>query len=111
MTLPANASNTTAQPSARPNNALLGRVRSHSPAHRAPRQLPPAAQAHLLRSAIGHAAVLSDTPEKWAATIALLKQHGVDPSGYDDFDTGRPLAIAASGVAPADDGAQDSNPQ
>jgi hypothetical protein len=52
---------------------------------------------------------LSDTPEKWAATIALLKQHGVDPSGFDDFDEGRPLAIAASGVAPVDGSEQDSN--
>ena len=77
---------------------LEGRPTSIRRALGAPEPLPPAVQAQLLRSAIGHAAVLSDTPEKWAATIALLKQHGVDPAGYDDFDEGRPLAIAASGV-------------
>ena len=62
--------------------------------------LPPAVHNQLLRSAIGHAAVLSDTPEKWAATIDLLKQHGVDPGGYEDFEKGRSAAIAASGVTP-----------
>jgi hypothetical protein len=75
-----------------PQNALLG----YAPAARAPA----AAQSQLLRSAIGHAAVLSDTPEKWAATIDLLKQHGVDPVGFEDFEKGRHLAITASGVAP-----------
>ncbi len=79
-----------------PQNALL----ASAPAARAPAGLHPAAQSQLLRSAIGHAAMLSDTPEKWTATIDLLKQHGVDPVGYEDFETGRPLAIAASGVAP-----------
>ena len=38
--------------------------------------------------------------EKWAATIDLLKQHGVDPDGYEDFEKGRSAAIAASGVTP-----------
>ncbi len=79
-----------------PQNALL----ASAPAARAPAGLHPAAQSQLLRSAIGHAAVLSDTPEKWAATIDLLQQHGIDPVGYEDFEKGRPLAIAASGVAP-----------
>jgi len=54
-----------------PQNALLP--------NRAPAALPPAVHNQLLRSAIGHAAVLSDTPEKWAATIDLLKQHGGGP--------------------------------
>jgi hypothetical protein len=79
-----------------PQNALL----SAAPADRPPATLPPAVQGQLLRSAIGHAAVLSDTPEKWAATIDLLKQHGVDPVGYEDFEKGRSAAIAASGVTP-----------
>ena len=35
----------------------------------------------LLATTIGHAAVLSDTPEKWAGTIAMLKQNGVNPAG------------------------------
>ncbi len=80
-----------------PQNALLG----YAPAARAPAGFPPAAQSQLLRSAIGHAAVLSDTPEKWAATIDLLRQHGVDPVGFEDFQKGRLAAIAASGVAPS----------
>ncbi len=79
-----------------PQNALL----AAAPAARNSAGLPPAAHSQLLRSAIGHAALLSDTPEKWAATVDLLKQHGVDPAGYEDFEKGRPLAIAASGVAP-----------
>ncbi len=97
-----NVSNSAAR-GAEPRNALAGGAQHHSPARRGPHRLSPAFQAQLLRSAIGHAAVLSDTPEKWAATLALLKQHGVDATGYDDFDTGRPLAIAASGVAPLPD--------
>lgn len=47
----------------------------------------------LLRSAISHAALLSDTPEKWAATVAMLKQNGIDPVGYEDFEKGRPRAM------------------
>jgi len=85
-------------------NALLG-----SAAHAHPRTEPTrpslshAVQAKLLRSTIGHAAVLSDTPEKWASTIALFREHGVNPEGYEDFDKGRTLAISASGVAPTPD--------
>jgi hypothetical protein len=100
MSFAENISEGSAQESGQPRNALLGRTRNHSQSHGASAHLSPAAQAQLLRCAIGHAAVLSDTPEKWAATIVLLKQHGVDPTGYDDFDKGRPLAIEASGVAP-----------
>jgi hypothetical protein len=98
-----NASSGGAHHGANPRNTLAGDVWHHSPERRDPRHLSPSAQAQLLRSAIGHAAVLSDTPEKWAATIALLKKHGVDAAGYDDFDEGRSLAIAASGVAPLRD--------
>ncbi len=43
----------------------------------------------LLVDLIGHAARLSDTPEKWATTIALLRAHGVDPQGYEGFADGR----------------------
>jgi hypothetical protein len=111
MTFPANTSEPSAKESAQPRNALLAGARNQSPARHAPTRLSAAIQAQLLRSAIGHAAVLSDTPDKWAATIALLKQHGVDPAGYDDFDNGRTLAIAASGVAPlpCDDSEQNSD--
>lgn len=41
----------------------------------------------------GRCAVLSDIPEKWAETLELLKQNGVDPEGFEDFETGRELAI------------------
>jgi hypothetical protein len=103
MSFAANASESAARESAHPRNALLGPSRNHSQSQGSSVRLSPAAQAQLLRSAIGHAAVLSDTPEKWAATIALLKHHGVDPMGYDDFDKGRARAIEASGVAPFGD--------
>ena len=96
MTLYLDISNVSPRERSQPQNALL----ASASATRAPAGLPPAAQSQLLRSAIGHAAVLSDTPEKWAATIGMLKQHGVDPAGFEDFEKGRPAAIVASGVAP-----------
>jgi len=96
MTLYLDISNVSPRERLQPQNALL----ASAPAARAPAGLPPAAQSQLLRSAIGHAAVLSDTPEKWAATIDMLKQHRVDPAGFEDFEKGRPAAIAASGIAP-----------
>lgn len=80
-------------------NALLGSARTQ-PRTEPRLSLSHVAQAKLLRSTIGRAAVLSDTPEKWASTVALLKEHGVNPEGYEDFDKGRPLAISASGAAP-----------
>ncbi len=88
-------------------NALIAGAPVSAPANNAPAPLPPAVQSQLLKSAIGHAAVLSDTPEKWSATIDLLKQHGIDPVGYEDFEKGRPLAIAASGVAPLSGGSDE----
>ena len=96
MTLHLDISDVSPRQRSQPQNALL----AAAPAPRAPATLPPAVQDQLLRSAIGHAAVLSDTPEKWAATIDLLKQHGVDPVGYEDFEKGRSAAITASGVTP-----------
>jgi hypothetical protein len=84
-----------------PRNALLGSVQQAVPARRpAPVDLAP-----LLASAIGHAAMLSDTPEKWASTIAMLRQNGVDPEGYVDFDKGRPAAIYAAGIKAPDESA------
>ena len=85
-----------AAPSVPPRNALLAA---------APQPAQPASRVHahlpgLLASAIGHAAVLSDTPAKWESTIAMLKQNGVDPKGYEDFEKGRPAAIAAAGAQP-----------
>ena len=91
-----NISDVSSRQRLQPQNALLP--------HPAPAALPPAVHSQLLRSAIGHAAVLSDTPEKWAATIDLLKQHGVDPGSYEDFEKGRSAAIAASGVASLSNG-------
>jgi hypothetical protein len=59
----------------------------------------------LLASVIGHAALLSDTPAKWDSTVAMLKQNGVDPHGFEEFDGGRKAAIAAAGLAAPEDSA------
>jgi hypothetical protein len=45
--------------------------------------------------------MLADTPEKWASTIAMLKRNGVDPEGFEDFEKGRPAAMAAAGISMA----------
>jgi hypothetical protein len=76
-------------------NALLaGAAQDHHPAPRKTLDM------HgLLANAIGHAAALSDTPEKWDATISMLKQNGVDPSGFEDFKKGRLAAMAAAGLS------------
>ena len=79
-----------------PRNALVARGSQTSPASRRLDLAP------LLATAIGHAAMLSDTPEKWASTVAMLRSHGVDPEGYADFEKGRPAAIAAAGIASPD---------
>ncbi len=78
-------------------NALVAPALAAAPHRQSRMQAPPIAA--LLAGAIGHAAVLSDTPGKWAATIAMLRRHGIDPEGYEDFEKGRPLAIAAAGLA------------
>jgi hypothetical protein len=88
-----------AAPSAQPRNALLGA---------APAPAQPSARAQvnlsgLLASTIGHAALLSDTPAKWDSTVAMLKQNGVDPHGFEDFEKGRPAAMAAAGTAASQD--------
>jgi len=84
-------------PTIQPRNALLiglaQPTASPQAVQRAPTNLPT-----LLASTIGHAALLSDTPGKWASTIEMLKQNGVDPKGYEDFDKGRPAAMAAAGT-------------
>ena len=85
-----------AAPSVQPRNALLAA---------APQAAQPASRAHanlpgLLASAIGHAAVLSDTPAKWESTIAMLKQNGVDPNGFEDFEKG-PAGGHCGGRSPA----------
>ncbi len=86
-----------ATPAIQPRNALITTVPQtaplYQPAPRAPSNLPA-----LLASTIGHAAMLSDTPAKWASTIAMLRQNGVDPHGYEDFDKGRSAAMAAAGT-------------
>ncbi|MGO9485895.1 MAG: hypothetical protein ACLPX9_15125 [Rhodomicrobium sp.] len=89
-----------AAPSIPARNALIAGVpQSARPAPRMPANVP-----GLLASTIGHAALLSDTPSKWASTIDMLKQNGVDPQGYEDFEKGRPAAMAAAGTqAPQDD--------
>jgi hypothetical protein len=80
-----------------PRNALVGRGSQRPPASRRLDLAP------LLATAIGHAAMLSDTPEKWASTIAMLRSHGVDPEGYADFEKGRPAAVKAAGIALPDE--------
>ncbi len=88
-----------AAPAIQPRNALIATVPQaaplYQPAPRAPSNLPA-----LLASTIGHAAMLSDTPAKWASTVAMLRQNGVDPLGYEDFNKGRPAAMAAAGTEP-----------
>ena len=88
-------------PAVAPRNALVAPVPQHPvlrPAPAAPSNLP-----LLLANAIGHAAMLADTPAKWASTIAMLRRHGVDPQGYEDFDKGRTAAMAAAGIAAPQD--------
>jgi len=63
-----------------------------------PVQKQPINLAATLSDLIVHAAVLSDTPAKWTATLNLLKHHGIDPQGFEDFEAGRAAAITASGV-------------
>jgi hypothetical protein len=80
-----------------PRNALLALapepVQPSPPQARAPMNF----QA-LLAGTIAHAAMLSDTPAKWASTIAMLRQNGVDPHGFEDFEKGRPAAMVAAGM-------------
>jgi hypothetical protein len=94
--------NTAAGAYLRQRNALApAALNPYQPSQQQGQNIQPGVPAAWLASAIGHAAVLSDTPEKWASTIALLKQRGIDPKGYETFDKGRTLAIAASGVSRA----------
>ncbi len=91
-----------AAPAIQPRNALIATVPQatplYQPAPPAPSNLPA-----LLASTIGHAAMLSDTPAKWASTVAMLRQNGVDPHGYEDFDKGRAAAMAAAGTQPPEE--------
>ena len=48
---------------------------------------------------IGNLALLADTPEKWAQTLQVAQQHGLNTQGYEDFDTGRRIALAMSSKA------------
>ncbi len=78
-----------------PRNALL----AVAPQSAEPAPRPSIDLSGLLANAIGHAALLSDTPEKWESTIAMFKQNGVDPHGFEDFEKGRQAAMTAAGVA------------
>jgi hypothetical protein len=78
-----------------PRNALL----AGAPQNTQPEPRPSIDLSSLLANAIGHAAMLSDTPGKWESTIAMLKQNGVDPHGFEDFEKGRLAAMLAAGVA------------
>jgi hypothetical protein len=84
---------------AQPRNALVAPLRQDIAAAQSKRGTPSNLPA-LLATTIGHTALLSDTPEKWASTIAMLRQNGVDPEGYADFDKGRSAAMAAAGIKP-----------
>ena len=70
-----------AAPSIPPRNALLAGAPQ---AAQQPSQ-PSVNLQGLLANAIGHAALLSDTPERWELTIAMLKQNGVDPAWIRGF--------------------------
>ena len=54
--------------------------------------------AELLSAMIARAAVLSDTPGKWAETLLVFKRLGVDPAGYEDFDNGRKAVIESASL-------------
>ena len=84
-------------PGTQARNALIGTAMLQAPASEPPPPTPLNIPA-LLANTIGHAALLSDTPEKWGSTIAMLKQNGVDPEHYVDFEKGRPAAMAAAGI-------------
>ncbi|MGO8955328.1 MAG: hypothetical protein ACLPWS_06740 [Rhodomicrobium sp.] len=84
-------------PSIQPRNALIVTVPQPAPAYRQPPNAPSNLPV-LLANTIGHAALLSDTPAKWASTIGMLRQNGVDPDGYEDFEKGRQAAMAAAGT-------------
>jgi len=88
----------TLAPDFQSRNALIAPAVQQAPASQSPGRAPLNTQA-LLASTIGHAALLSDTPEKWATTIAMLRQNGVDPEHYADFEEGRPAAMAAAGIS------------
>lgn len=91
-------------PAAAPRNALIAPVAQSAPLYQ-PASRPQPNLPSLLASTIGHAALLSDTPEKWASTVAMLRQNGVDPQGFEDFEKGRPAAMAAAGTpAPKEEG-------
>ena len=51
--------------------------------------------AEVTATLIAWAARLSDTPARWMATLEVLRGLGIDPEGYEDFETGRCLAIRA----------------
>ena len=86
-----------AAPAIAPRNALLALAPQFVPPI-PPQSRAPANLEALLAGTIGHTAILSDTPAKWASTIAMLRQNGVDPHGFEDFEKGRPAAIAAAGM-------------
>lgn len=75
-----------------PDVAVLAQPAPNSPAAH------PNVPAAWLANAIDHAAVLSDTPDKWAQTVGLLKRIGIDPDGFEDFHKGRTAAMAATGM-------------
>jgi hypothetical protein len=85
-------------PGIQPRNALIEAGLPLPPAPESAARTPSNMPA-LLASTIGHAALLSDTPAKWASTIAMLRQNGVDPEHYVDFEKGRPAAMAAAGMS------------
>ncbi len=89
--------NSYSAPITAPRNALIPATPQSAPL---PQRSPGPNLPVLLASTIGHAALLSDTPEKWASTISMLRQNGVDPEGYSDFEKGRPAAMEAGGFSP-----------
>ena len=91
----------TAQPaaagagSAQSVNALAPATPQSAPVQQQSVQGPDMARM-VLRNLISHSALLSDTPEKWDATLAVMRNSGIDPSGFEDFEKGRARAMAGS---------------
>jgi hypothetical protein len=87
------------QSSQQRNSLIPGTASPSSPAQPL-QEAHPSVPAAWLANTIGHAAVLSDTPDKWEQTVAMLRKTGINPEGYEDFQKGRAAAMAATGFLP-----------
>ncbi|MGO9172009.1 MAG: hypothetical protein ACLP7P_08605 [Rhodomicrobium sp.] len=67
------------------------------------------AAAQELVTQLANAARFAQTPELYGQIMAQAKAMGYDTTGYEDFNTGRPMLMARAGVAP--DVLRAQNPQ